>query len=77
MNDGGAAFPRPRDTDTGAFDPGSEGMSVRVWLAGQALAGLCANPETNQHAAYRQVADDAVAFADVTLARLMPTEQAS
>lgn len=38
FNDGGPAFPR--------LLIGSEytGMNVRTWLAGQALAGLCANP---------------------------------
>ena len=39
MNDGGPAFPRP---STGPSTPPQEGMSIRDWFAGQALAGLCA-----------------------------------
>lgn len=35
--DGGPAFPR-----CGGY--ADRGMSLRQWLAGQALAGLCANP---------------------------------
>jgi hypothetical protein len=37
---GGPAFPGPA-TRTYQFD--HDGMSLRDWLAGQALAGLCAN----------------------------------
>jgi len=42
------AFPRTRegicnDGYTGHLE-GEDGISTRTWLAGQALAGLCANP---------------------------------
>ena len=37
--DGGPAFSR--------YDDGSEGMSLRDWFAGQALAGVCANQNTH------------------------------
>lgn len=39
-NDGGPAFPHPEHK--AAFS--SEGMSLRVWLAGQAMKGLMSNP---------------------------------
>ena len=41
-NDGGPAFPRTRDTEfgDGVMDNGSTGMSLRAWLAGQALPAV-------------------------------------
>lgn len=43
--DGGPAFPRaPFDVNDYTGD-GSPGMSLRDWFAGQALAGIMANPE--------------------------------
>ena len=36
IDDGGDAFPHP---------DGSFGMSLRDYFAGQALAGMCANPD--------------------------------
>jgi len=76
MNDGGAAFPRPRDIDGGAFDPGSDGMSMRVWLTGMALAGLCSNEghTSANNPRYAEVTDAAWRFADTTLAG-MPVER--
>jgi hypothetical protein len=44
MNDGGPAFPVPpnetQQADSGHFDH-PQGMSLRDWFAGQALAGMC------------------------------------
>ena len=40
-NDGGPAFPRSGSDYVNA----QEGMSLRDWFAGQALAGLMANPK--------------------------------
>ena len=40
INDGGAAFPILRSDQPG--------MTLRDWFAGQALAGLCANPSIHQ-----------------------------
>lgn len=43
--DGGQAFPQP--VTVGPNDdlyPAYPGMTLRDWFAGQALAGLCANP---------------------------------
>lgn len=45
-NDGGAAFPRPYSSpNNGTFANPQAGMSLRDWFAGQALVGMCANPE--------------------------------
>lgn len=49
-NDGGAAFPViPACDDLGEIPAGypfpETGMSLRDWFAGQALAGLAANPQ--------------------------------
>jgi len=38
INDGGPAFPIP--------DEGWPGMTLRDWFAGQALAGMLANPDS-------------------------------
>lgn len=38
-NDGGPAFPVP-DSHPGAVQVGTNGMSLRDWFAGQALAGM-------------------------------------
>ena len=51
LNDGGPAFPIP---PVGTGDPrdgmsqGSFGMTLRDWFAGQALAGLLANPTVRE-----------------------------
>lgn len=52
INDGGAAFPMAGNTsnwdaEKGQYVPQS-GMTLRDWFAGQALAGLCANPSIHQ-----------------------------
>lgn len=39
-NDGGPAFPRPASHDPRSAANSQEGMSLRDWFAGQALAGL-------------------------------------
>lgn len=54
-NDGGQAFPRPN----------VPGMTLLDWFAGQALAGLLANPECNRN--YKQSAYAAYAFAEEML----------
>jgi hypothetical protein len=42
INDGGPAFPQ---AEVDQSWPQAPGMSLRDWFAGQALAGLCANPD--------------------------------
>lgn len=51
INDGGPAFPcTPPDGSPNAYAmfPSGPGMTLRDWFAGQALAGLCANPSIHQ-----------------------------
>lgn len=68
MNDGGPAFPVPYSTT-------QDGMSLRDWLAGQALQGILAS-------GYAKVAglpmfalaQDAVAAADATMQALRTIE---
>lgn len=81
VNDGGPMFPRviksSRDNglghtvevETTGWIPGA---SVRVWLAGQALAGLCANWHAMKScdAIGIKVPDLAVLVADKTIAAL-------
>lgn len=47
-DDGGNAFPI---SIPGVGDNGAGGMSLRDWLAGQALAGILANPDVSASAA--------------------------
>ena len=45
IDDGGPAFPVPDvHHPSGQIQFGSSGMSLRNWFAGQALAGMLANP---------------------------------
>ena len=66
-DDGGPAFPY-------AFvQVGSEhkgGMTLRAWFAGQALAGLVANPETEEDVTFKTVAQVSVAMADAMIEAL-------
>jgi hypothetical protein len=61
-NDGGQAFPRPN----------VPGMTLRDWYAGQALAGLLANPnrENNDNWSWQTgtLTGDAYQYADDMLA---------
>jgi hypothetical protein len=43
INDGGPAF--PLQSIGPEFPPGYCGMTLRDWFAGQALIGMCSNPE--------------------------------
>lgn len=47
LNDGGPAFPHkiPKYADQHLLEVFGSGMSLLDWFAGQALAGLAANPE--------------------------------
>ena len=65
---GGAAFPRDSYTDKEAgLIVQQNGMSLRDWFAGQALAGFGANPETYSWD-YSVMARAAYAQADAMLA---------
>jgi len=43
INDGGPAFPSVLYSHERAENWSTDGMTLRDWFAGQALAGLCAN----------------------------------
>ena len=68
--DGGSAFPVHsthvvfNDRVVAAHEPG---MSLRDWLAGQALTGLLADPNNNGR--WNDIAVEAYGFADAMLAR--------
>ena len=75
-DDGGPAF--PRNPGSAGTDVGSEtwlrdtglmqdGMTLRDWFAGQALAALVANPKTNADATNAHLATVAYGLADALL----------
>ena len=66
LNDGGPAFPRPLGGDVNNYwNREQDGMSLRDWFAGQALAGLFANP--NAIGTFQDIADDTYKVADAML----------
>ncbi len=62
IDDGGQAFPVPADDKAGWHSP--EGMSLRDWFAGQALAGICAGLCSDHTKEGRERAFDRVGFTD-------------
>lgn len=71
IDDGGFAFPNGPDHKSGWN--AEYGMSLRQYYAGQALAGICANPAWNDtfHASVmKPSAEAAVAMADALIAAL-------
>lgn len=70
INDGGPAFPLPDFAHpSGQVESGTRGMSLRAYLAGQALAGLLAN-QYAYNGNHEDVAEQAVNYADAVIARL-------
>ena len=77
-NDGGSAFPRPEarlpENPLPLFFGGNEGapgMSLRAWLAGQALTGLAVDQLGNTKAGWQgEVAWAACSLADAMIAEL-------
>ena len=59
-NDGGPAFPK-------GYGQGN-GMTLRDWLAGQALVGLLASPKTDGSTTNAHMAEVAHGLADAMLA---------
>lgn len=53
INDGGPAYPVPEVqlNEAGCFPVASPGMTLRDYFAGQALAGILANPQCSVTAA--------------------------
>ena len=66
IEDGGPAFPQVNETS---------GMSLRDWFAGQALAGIVANPKWDM-LPLDQAAVTAYIAADEMLARRKPKTEA-
>ena len=70
MNDGGPAFPFWRSWENerkGYIEyEGSDGMTLRDYFAGQALAGICASVPGNHHVP-ANAAREAYEFADAML----------
>ena len=69
VDDGGPAFPRPSGPGQENVDTTAQhGMSLRAWLAGQALTGMLANPAySSSDYGY---ARDAVMYADAVIREL-------
>lgn len=71
--DGGQAFPRGGEYVEGYYT-GQEGMSLRAWIAGQAVIGIIsAEGETRTPA--RIVADRAYEIADAMIAKELEAEK--
>ena len=64
VKDGGAAFPTGNPTQGG-----HEGMTLRDWFAGQALAGLAAHMEENSPLTREADAETIYKWADAMLAQ--------
>ena len=60
INNGGSAFPKNNQAD---------GMSLRTWLAGQALAGRCfsSNPTDSEKAQAKEIATHVYRVADAVI----------
>lgn len=68
-DNGGPAFPSGNDVSVGIYtSSGHAGMTLRDWFAGQALAGLLADPNVRGPDVLRLSAVDAYKAADAMLA---------
>jgi hypothetical protein len=74
IKDGGPAFPRAATFIDATDSPGGDyyepvdGMSLRDYFAGQALAGICGDGIPGGHHAPKLTAFDAYQYADAMLA---------
>ena len=67
IDDGGPAYPHaPFALDGRHWSDGSQGMTLRDWFAGQALAGMMADGKNSGR--FADIASDAWDFADAMLA---------
>ena len=76
IDDGGPAFPRTVTIDDGIDgyrEIKRDGMTLRDWFAGQALAGLMADGKNSGR--FADIASDAYDFADAMLAQRRLTER--
>ncbi len=72
INDGGPAFPAsptygPNGDLYRPADIGCEGMTLRDWFAGQALAGMSAHKDSSKWEMH-EITADAYAYADAMIA---------
>jgi hypothetical protein len=71
INDGGPAFPRPAAFSNAERTACTEqdGMTLRDWFAGQALAGMISavDPKSEGSQAIKPIAEAAYDFADAML----------
>ena len=65
MKDGGSAFPYPLSNDT--FSKYANGMTLRDWFAGQALAGWVSDPSFTPSCNYNNTAMECYKIADAML----------
>jgi hypothetical protein len=70
INDGGPAFPRPatKGSSGSIIRESQNGMTLRDWFAGQALAGFCAAPRDRRNNDNKVMATGAYTAADAMLA---------
>ena len=72
IDDGGTAFPVPEENRLSDGTYCNEGMSLRDWFAGQALAGitasLCSDVSYGGRVWFSQTAQDAYKLADAMIA---------
>ena len=67
IDDGGPAFPLPTEVSQNHFGnpDGYLGMSLRDWFAGQALAGLLANPDWSENEICHRTSDKSAVIVQV------------
>ena len=70
VNDGGPAFPCHTNPLPGKLANAPQGMSLRAWMAGQALAGLLANEHVWEEIPATKIAAYAISQADALIAEL-------
>jgi hypothetical protein len=63
IDNSGPAFPFVEGL--AGYKENKKGMTLRDYFAGQALAGICANPDTS--GAYKLIVNEAYAYADAML----------
>lgn len=81
-DEGGPAFPSTQACESWQCRKPSSGMSLRDWFAGQAMVGLCANPNAGVAVlpALQDLADACYNYADAMLlarAGLRPPDEDS
>ena len=68
MKDGGFAFPRAGFDGPDKGEPSNDGMKLRDWFAGQALAAMTVAPDYSKGPCNGSMAERAYLIADAMLA---------